>query len=226
MEWWKCLRCRCSSRCRWGPGHHQALWLPPDHRWMHLLAAASEEGVNFVFHHSLGWLVVDQVPSVFPEFSHNFLYYHKFVITERTLKLVKVVQHFLHLFVRDLWNKCLGLGQWPFLAGLTSYLRKHVSFGQVKGKDKVSGECLWKCAVEEEYVIEFLYFDGVDITVGESPHVYSRLAKGWFLPVGIPEHVTETEESQDLTILKYIGTVLRLTIQYIIRYRFCILQFS
>ena len=43
--------------------------------------------------------------------------------------------------------------------------------------------------------------DGVDITVGEGPHVHHRLSQSGLLPVAVPAHVIVTQKGQDLPVL-------------------------
>ena len=82
-----------------------------------------------------------------------------------------------------------------------THLGEDDSLGQVESEAKVSGECVREWFVELQDLDQVLHVDGVNITVGQRPHVHHGLAQASLFPVRVSTHVITTKEGQDLTIL-------------------------
>lgn len=85
------------------------------------------------------------------------------------------------------------------------YLGKYNPLGQVKREEEIPREGLSKRLVEHEHLLELLYVDGVDVTVGEGPHVGGGLAEAGLLPHGVAEDVPTAQKGQDLAVLNGLG---------------------
>jgi len=87
-----------------------------------------------------------------------------------------------------------------FFALHIGHLAKNQSMSEIVGEHQIACKAIRKCRIEIEDFEQFITFDGMQITIGQSTHIGRTLANGRVLPELIAEDVALACKESDLSV--------------------------